>query len=67
MRAIASYNKSELFAAYPDCVSVPQIQEMLGIGRNSIYELLQAGEIKNKKIGRKYIIRKQSVIDYLES
>lgn len=30
---------------------VPEVQEMLGIGRSSIYEMLKAGTLKGVKLG----------------
>jgi hypothetical protein len=41
--------------------------EMLHIGRNSAYSILKDGLIKTIKVGKKYIIPKKSVIDFLES
>lgn len=57
----------EMFGSYPDVVNVNQLNDMLG-GRHSkklLYRLLQNQEIKNKKIGREYIIPKKFVIEYL--
>ncbi len=36
-----------------------------GIGKTTAYELLRGGEIESVKIGRKYLIPKNSVIEYL--
>jgi len=50
---------------YPDVMSVAQLAEALHIGRNSAYALLTSGEIACRKIGRKYLIPKRYVLDYL--
>ena len=50
---------------YPDVMSVMQVAEALHIGRNSAYALMQSGEIAYRKIGRKYLIPKRCVLDYL--
>jgi len=50
---------------YPDVMSVVQLAEALNIGRNSAYDLVQSGEIACRKIGRKYLIPKRCVLDYL--
>ena len=50
---------------YPDVMSVTQVAEALNIGRNSAYALMQSGEIAYRKIGRKYLIPKRCVLDYL--
>ena len=54
-----------MFTEYGDIVSVAELQKMLGIGRDSAYKLLQEQRIYNVKIGKKYIIAKQSVIEFL--
>lgn len=54
-----------LFSEYPDVVTVDDLQNMLKIGRNSAYDILKTGMIKTIKIGKKYIIPKQSVINFL--
>ena len=50
---------------YPDVMNVAQLTEVLNIGRNSAYALLTSGEIAHRKIGRKYLIPKRCVLDYL--
>ncbi len=55
------------FRKYPDIVSVDQMTEMLGIGRNTAYKLLSNGNIKSIRIGRVHKIPKQSVISYLNN
>lgn len=55
----------EPFKEYPDVVSIKEIQEMLNLGRNTVYRLLQQMEIKSIKVGKRYVIPKQSVINFL--
>lgn len=57
--------KIDIFKNYPDVVTPEDLQTMLNIGRNSVYTLLKQGLIKTIKVGKKYIIPKQSVIDFL--
>ncbi len=54
-----------MFENYPDIVSIPQICEMLHIGKSSAYELVRSKAINRVKVGRKYIIPKQSVIGFV--
>lgn len=54
-----------MFNEYQDVVTVEDLQKMLHIGRSAAYELLKNGKIKTLKIGKKYIIPKSSVIDFL--
>lgn len=56
---------NSIFANYPDVVSVEDVQAMLHIGRNVAYGLLQSGAIATIRVGKKYIIPKASVIDFL--
>ena len=55
------------FVQYPDILSLPQLRDILQIGKSTAYELLANNEIKSIRIGRDYKIPKQSVIDYLNS
>ena len=57
----------ELFKNYPDVVSVEQLSEMLHIGQVLAYRLVRNGDIKSRKVGRKYIITKQNVIDFINN
>lgn len=50
----------------PDILSVRQVREILGIGRVSVYQLIETGEITAFRMGRTYYIQKQSVQQYLE-
>jgi excisionase family DNA binding protein len=56
-----------LFSEYPAVVQVEDIQNMLCIGRNVAYRILKEGKIKTIKVGKRYIIPKKSVIEFLES
>ena len=58
-------DNNSMFAEYPDVLSIEQLQEMLHIGRNTAYDLLRDSTIKTIKIGKKYIIPKASVINFI--
>lgn len=56
----------EMFSEYPDVVSPEQLRKMLGgIGKTSAYKLLRGGKIKSVRFGRRYLIPKICVIEYL--
>lgn len=55
------------FDNYPDIVTPDDIQKMLRIGRNSVYDLLKQGKIKSLRVGKKYLIPKTSVINFLQT
>lgn len=52
---------------YPDVLDVRQVKEILMIGKSLVYQLLKENKIANLRIGKKTIIAKSSVIDYLNS
>ena len=52
---------------YPEIMSVDQLAEALHICKNNAYALLNTNEVGCKRIGRRIIIPKICVIDYLRS
>ena len=46
-------------------LSVDDVTKMLHLSRVTVYKLLKAGRIRTLKVGKKYIIPKQSVIDFI--
>lgn len=52
-------------AEYPDVLNFNQLCEILHIGRHNGYQLLQSNIIKHVRVGRKYIIPKTSVVEFL--
>lgn len=56
-----------MFQEYPDVVSVEEIQQMLRLGKNTVYTLLKNEIIKSIKVGKKYIVPKQYVMNFLNS
>ena len=55
----------EIFSDYPDCLTVSNLQTMLNVGKNTAYKLLETDKIQYRRIGKKYLIPKVSVIEYL--
>lgn len=56
---------NELFSEYDDVVSVEDVMKMLHIGRSNVYKLLNDNSIKTVKIGKRFIIPKRSVIEFI--
>lgn len=54
-----------MFAEYPDIITIPQLQQMLSIGRHTAYELISDGYISAVKIGQEFKIPKVNVINYV--
>ena len=55
----------KVFENYSDIVSVDDVMSMLGIGKSSAYGLLKTKQIRHVRVGKKYIIPKQSVIEFI--
>ncbi len=51
---------------YPDVLQVKDVVSILRVGKNAVYRLLASGEIASLRIGKKYIIPKNCILDYLE-
>lgn len=52
---------------YKDVLTVKEVMEIMRVGRNTVYEMLQSNEIPNKKVRNKYIIPKIGVENYLRN
>jgi len=57
------YNK--MFKDYPDAIGIRDLQQMLGIGKNLAYHLINDNVIEHVRVGRKIVIPKIKVIEYL--
>lgn len=55
----------EMFSKYNDVVTVEDVMEMLHLGRVTVYSPLKSGRIHTLRVGKKYVIPKKSVIDFL--
>ncbi len=52
---------------YPDVLTVLEVKEILGIGKNMVYKLLTDKKIKAKKLGHNWIIAKSNLIEFILS
>lgn len=55
------------FDELPLTLRIEDLMPILGIGRNTAYELVRSKQIYSIKIGRQLRIPKQALIDYLTS
>lgn len=67
MNEDTTINYNNMFEKYPDVVTIQQLMQMLHIGKNKAYELIHNGTIQTVRIGKKYIIPKVSVIQFLSN
>lgn len=52
---------------YDDVLTVKELMEILKIGRNKCYKLLNNKEIASIKIGNSYRIPKANIINFIEN
>ena len=53
------------FDDLPLTLRVEDLMPILGIGRNTAYELVRSGQIRSIRIGKQLRIPKQALIEYL--
>ncbi len=53
------------FDDLPLTLRVEELMPILGIGRNTAYELVHCGKIPSVRVGKQLRIPKQAVIDFL--
>lgn len=54
-----------MFEEYPDVFDVETVCEMLRVGHNTVYDLLNTGKLKGIRFGRIWKISKQAVIEFI--
>lgn len=54
-----------MFESFKDVLTVAEVCTALHLGKNSVYKLLQSGILQCIKIGKKYIIPKSFLIDFI--
>lgn len=50
----------------PVVLSVVQLSKVLGIGRNTAYDLVRCGRIKSVRVGRQIRISRSSLLEFLD-
>ena len=55
-----------MFENYKDVVNIEDLTQMLDIGKNKAYELINSGIIKSFKIGKIHKIPKVWIMDYIQ-
>ena len=51
---------------YSEVLTVPEVQSILGIGRNMAYRLIDGGYIRHIRIGRAIRVPKKCLLEYLD-
>ncbi|GHV13299.1 hypothetical protein FACS1894219_07920 [Clostridia bacterium] len=50
---------------YRDVLTVKELAEVLRIGKNAAYDLVRTRAVASVRIGRKYLVPKRKVIEFL--
>lgn len=56
-----------MFESYDELITVEEMQQLLGIGKNTAYQLLKENKIKCFRIGRIWKIPKKSIEEFILS
>lgn len=56
-----------MFTEYPDILTTKSLQKMLGLSKNSVLDLLKNNDIRHFRKGKKYLIPKACVIEYVKT
>lgn len=54
-----------MFEQYDNLITVKEMQEMLGVGKNTAYELVRQNKIECFRIGKLWKIPKEAVEKYI--
>lgn len=49
------------------CYSIAELQQLLGVGKHSIYRMLAEGKIPNIRVGKKFVVPIAAVTRMLEN
>jgi len=52
---------------YNDVLTVKEMAKVLRIGKNAAYDLVREGAVVSIKVGRKYLVPKNCILDFLSS
>ena len=54
-----------MFTDYGEILTVQEIMEILFVGKNTVYELLNSGELKGFRIGKTWRVTKESLVSFI--
>ena len=58
-------NKCRVLNDLPMTLRVEDLMPLLGIGRNTAYELIRSGQIRSVRIGRQIRIPRDALLEFL--
>ena len=58
-------NKSRDLSDLPMILRVEDLMPLLGIGRNTTYELIRSGQIRSVRVGKQIRIPREALLEFL--
>ena len=55
-----------MYENIPEVMTLKECQQILKVGKNTILELLHTRQIEGFKIGSRWKVKKESLIEYIE-
>ena len=65
MRRDESYDRSEWQEQLPPILTPLEVMDILGVGKNTIYNLLSSGKLKGLRIGKSWRITGDALEEFL--
>ena len=60
-------SRNSMLINYNDVLTIDEVCEVLRLGKNTVYDLIKDGTLPSIKLGKKYLITKDSLIKFLFS
>jgi excisionase family DNA binding protein len=57
---------SSAVSAQAEVLNADQVADLLGVGRNSVYEAANRGEIPHRRVGKRLIFSRTAVMEWLQ-
>ena len=55
-----------MYENIPEVMTLKECQELLKVGKNTMLELLHTRQIEGFKIGSRWKVKKESLVDYIQ-
>lgn len=55
-----------MYEYIPEVMTFKECKELLKVGKNTLLDLIHTGQIQSFKVGNRWKIRKQAVIEFIQ-